>query len=280
MLALALFSLTAAPAVVPAPDLEAIAAPAQGQVGVVAVDLRSGRRRELNANVVFPTQSVFKLPIAIAVLQDVDARKLALNQAVALGAADARPGVASTFAVPSTHALSELLQAMVVNSDNSACDKLLALLGGPKVVDERVRALGVRGIEIRFSEREMHAGPDNTATPAAMVELLGKLARHQLGLSPASATLLDGLLTRVATGPRRLKGGLPAGTVVAHKTGTSATRDGVTDATNDVGLVTLPDGSRMAIAVFVHASRADERTREETIARLCRACYDAFALRR
>lgn len=277
MLALGLLSLMAAPAVMPLPDLEALAAAAQGQVGLVAVDLKSGRRLELNANVEFPTQSVFKLPVAMAVLQDVDAGKLALHQPVALGATDARPGVASTFTIPSTHPLSELLRAMIVDSDNTACDKLLSLLGGAKVTGDRVRALGIRGISIQFSEREMHAGGDNGATPAALVDLLAKLAHHQLGLSPSSAKLLDELLTRVSTGPHRLKGRLPAGTVVAHKTGTSGTRDGVTDATNDVGLVTLPDGSRMAIAVLVHAARADERTREDTIARLCRACYDAFA---
>jgi beta-lactamase class A len=83
-------------------------------------------------------------------------------------------------------------------------------------------------------------------------------------------------LLDTATGPRRIKGGLPAGTPVAHKTGTSRTRDGKTDATNDVGLVTLPSGNRIAVVVFVSASPADEATRERTIADLARAAYDRF----
>ena len=166
---------------------------------------------------------------------------------------------------------------MVVDSDNVACDRLLALVGGPQAVSARMRSHGSEGITIRFSEREMMAGKgDNTATPAAMVALLGALAQKWLGLLPASAKVLDDLLLQVATGAKRIKGALPPGTPVAHKTGTSRTKDGKTDATNDVGIITLPNGSKIAIAVFVHDSPADEGTREETIAKLARAAYDAF----
>jgi beta-lactamase class A len=258
-------------------SLQAIAAPAGGAVGFAALDLASGRTLGLNERQVFPTQSVFKFPIAIEVLRQVDARKLALDRAVTLDRSDARGGVANAFAVPGRATIRQLLDAMVVRSDNVACDKLLALVGGPRAVDARMRALGIDGIAIRFSELEMGSGKgDNSATPAAMVALLAKLARGQLGLSPGAAKLLDELLLNVATGPRRIKGGLPPGTPVAHKTGTSGTRDGKTDATNDVGLVTLPNGNRVAVAVFVSASPADEATRERTIAGLARVAYDTF----
>ena len=81
----------------------------------------------------------------------------------------------------------------------------------------------------------------------------------------------------MTTGVQRIKGALPPGTPVAHKTGTSGTQGGKTDATNDVGLITLPNGHRIAVAVFVHASPADIATRERTIARLARVAYDAFS---
>jgi beta-lactamase class A len=145
------------------------------------------------------------------------------------------------------------------------------------VVDARMRKLGIEGITIRFSEREMLGGAvDNTATPRALVDLLTKIARRQVGLSPAGAARLEDLLGRVLTGQKRLKGELPPGTPVAHKTGTGETRGGITDATNDAGLVTLPDGHRFAIAVFVHASPASEAIREQTIARLARLAFDTF----
>jgi beta-lactamase class A len=94
------------------------------------------------------------------------------------------------------------------------------------------------------------------------------MARQGLGLLPTSAKYLEDLLLQVGTGAKRIKGALPPGTPVAHKSGTSRTQDGKTDATNDVGLISLPNGSRIAIAVFVHDSPAAERTREQTIAKL------------
>jgi hypothetical protein len=160
------------------PSLAAIAEPAGGTVGFAAVELATGRMLGLNRDQPFPMQSVFKLPIAIEVLHQVDAGKIALAQEIQLVAGDAREGATGTVVVPSQTTVRKLLEAMVVNSDNVACDKLLALVGGPQAVDARMRGLGIEGMTIRFSEREMTAGKgDNTATPAAMVALLGAMAR-------------------------------------------------------------------------------------------------------
>jgi len=95
-------------------------------------------------------------------------------------------------------------------------------------------------------------------------------------LSPQNDALLLKWLNESTPGPRRIKGLLPPGTVVAHKTGTSGTDSGLTRATNDVGLVTLPDGRHLAIAVFVSDSPADTATREAVIAKIARAAWDRF----
>lgn len=261
--------------------VEEAVAPAGGTVGFAALDLTSGRSFGLREQEPFPLQSVFKLPIAIETLRRVDAGKLDLDREIALTAADARGGPTGTMVVPARRTVGQLLEAMVVTSDNVATDKLLALLGGPPVVDAGVRALGLHDITIRFSERELGTGRvDNTATPAALVALLAKVARREAGLSPTSAQRLEDILARVSTGQKSIKGLLPPGTPVAHKTGMSGTQPadqgGKTDATNDVGLISLPNGHRVAVAIFVHASPADLPTRELTIARLARLVYDTF----
>ena len=259
------------------PSLQAIVEPAGGMVGFAAKDLASGRLLGLNQDKPFPMQSVFKLPIAIEVLHQVDEGKLELEREILLGADDAREGASGMVVVPSRTTVRKLLEAMVESSDNVGCDRLLALVGGPQAVHARMRGFVSEGITIRFSEREMTAGKgDNTATPAAMVALLEGVARQWLGLLPTSAKYLDELLLRVATGAKRIKAGLPPGTPLIHKSGSSRTQDGKTDATNDVGLISLPNGNRIAIAVFVHDSPADEGTREETIAKLARVAYDTF----
>jgi beta-lactamase class A len=257
--------------------LDEMVAPAGGTVGFAAVDLTTGRTLGRHERDPFPLQSVFKLPIAIEVLHQVDAKKLDLARIVALDASDARGGPVTLIALPSKKTVRELLEAMIITSDNTACDKLLALVGGPGVVEARVRSLGVDRVSIRYTELDLGTEKgDNTATPAAIVALLAKIGRHEVGLSAASASLLEDILLRVTTGQQRLKAGLPPGTPVAHKTGMSDTHGGKTDATNDVGLITLPNGHRVAIAVFVHASPADLATRERTIARVARVVYDTF----
>jgi hypothetical protein len=65
-----------------------------------------------------------------------------------------------------------------------------------------------------------------------------------------------------------------------HKTGTSGVKNGLAAATNDLGLIVLPDGRRLALAVFVTDSKADEATREAVIARIAKAAYSAAVARK
>jgi len=113
----------------------------------------------------------------------------------------------------------------------------------------------------------------NWATPDAMVHLLCVLQRGR-GLSASSRRLLLGLMTGSTTGPDRIRGLLPVGTVVAHKTGSSGTVNGLTRATNDVGLITLPDGRHLAVAVFVSDTRASDTVQARVIAKIARTAWD------
>jgi beta-lactamase class A len=81
-------------------------------------------------------------------------------------------------------------------------------------------------------------------------------------------------MTEAIPGAKRLKGELPAGTVVAHKTGTGGTRNGITSATNDIGIITLPDGRHLAVTAFVSDSAANDDTGDAIIARLAKAAWD------
>lgn len=84
-------------------------------------------------------------------------------------------------------------------------------------------------------------------------------------------------MTETSTGPNRLKGLLPKDAVVAHKTGTSPTNDDkLTPATNDVGIIVLPNGKHLAIAVLVCNSKADEATRDKVIAQIAKAAWDTY----
>jgi len=263
-------------------QISSIAQDAQGKVFVACSLPGIALDCDLNAHGHPPMQSTFKLPLAIVVLQQVERGKLALDQPIRFLPSDRYPGTYSPLqdAHPDANVdvpLSELLQLAVGKSDNTAADILLRILGGPEVVQDSLNKLGLRTIHVRDSERGLHddfqAQYRNDAEPAAMVALLRLLADHS-PLNAEHTALLNRWMTESTTGLHRIKGLLPADTLVAHKTGTSGERNGLTPATNDVGLITLPNGHRLALAVFVIDSRADEATREAVIARIAKAIYD------
>jgi beta-lactamase class A len=262
-----------------------IALEAKGRVGV-SLELLEGRESlTLLGEQQFPMQSVYKFPIGMAVLNQVDQGRLKLDQQIQVEKSElVPPGFHSP--IRDSHpqggvvSLRELLRYSVSESDGTACDVLLRVVGGADVVTRYLRSLGIKGVKVATTEREMAVSEfvqyRNWAKPQSMTALLRALHEGK-GLSPSSRELLLRLMIETPTGPRRLKGLLPDGTVVAHKTGTSGTRKGLTRATNDVGLITLPDGRHLAIAVFVSDSRASQEVRESVIARIARAAWDHWS---
>ncbi len=175
--------------------------------------------------------------------------------------------------------LRELLTLSVGQSDNAATDVLQRIVGGPAVVQAYIRSLlGTSAFQLQTGEQEMDkdlkAQYSNWIQPSAAAQLLQILVTKP-PLKPAANAFLLQIMTDSKTGLHRLRAGLPVGTPLAHKTGTSGVHNGVAEATNDIGLITLPDGRHLAIAVFVTDARSDEPTREAVIANIARAAYAA-----
>jgi beta-lactamase class A len=267
-----------------ADPMAAMVREAKGRVGAAAEILEQRKTvLSLNRGARFPMQSVYKLPIGMAALAEVDRGKLKLEQTVHVDPSeyvsagqhsplrDAHPGGADVK-------VGELLELAVSQSDGTASDVLLRLTGGPAAVMQYLASAGVREVKVR--DREMDLGRDfavqyrNWSTPGGAISILRALQESR-GLSAPSRDLLMRLMRESKTFPGRIKGLLAAGTVVAHKTGSSGARNGITAATNDIGIVTLPDGRHLAIAVFVSDSAADDQTRDRVIAKIARAAWDA-----
>jgi beta-lactamase class A len=118
---------------------------------------------------------------------------------------------------------------------------------------------------------EFEKDPRDQSTPKAMLELLLAIDSGKV-LSKESREFLLATMSRTRTGSGRLKGLLPKGTPVAHKTGT------IGGVANDVGFITLPDGRRFAIAVFTKSSTTSEADRDRAIAEISRSLYDFYYL--
>jgi beta-lactamase class A len=258
--------------------------------------------------------STFKVPIAVQLLTLVDKGEVRLERMIEIKQSDLHPGSGTLTDLFNKGGLAlsvrNLLELMMLISDNSATDVLLRTAGGAQAVTARMRALGIEGINVDRSTLQLiadwvgikelpaedalspgafgplaaavkqedrssaakrfDADPRDTSTPDAMVDLLARIHRKE-GLKPDSAELLLDIMRRCRTGEARLRGILPQGTVVQHKTGT------IGGTTNDVGVIKLPDDAgHVAIAVFVKSSEKDSAARERAIAEIARAVHDFF----
>ncbi|CAN5567382.1 class A beta-lactamase [soil metagenome] len=266
-------------------QIAAIASEAKGKVGVAAIVLETGESATSNADQRFPMQSVYKLPIAMAILHDVDDERLALDEQIGVTKDD--------FVGPNQHSpirdknpngakltIREIIQYAVSESDGTASDVLMRLAGGPGPIQRYLAAIGVGEMNVANTERELGSNwqtqYENYATPNAAITLLRNLHEGS-GISPENRTILLKFMTDSSPGANRLKGQLPVGTPVAHKTGTSGTQNGITAATNDIGIITMTNGKHIAIAVFVSDSPAAEKTREALIAKIAKAVWDRWA---
>ena len=230
-------------------------------------------------------QSVYKFHLALAVLRQVDKGKLSLNQMIKIKKSDLHKNTYSPLAdkYPDENVklpLRDILFYTVSKSDNNACDILFRLLGGTKKVEDYIHSLGIKNISIRATEEEMHKGWNvqytNWTTPFAAVQLLDRFYKGDI-LSKNSFDFLWKLMTETTVSSKRIKGLLPEGTIVAHKSGTSDTNDmGVIAAVNDIGIVTLPNGNHYAIAVFVSDSILGYKKMEKIIADISKATWDYF----
>jgi beta-lactamase class A len=116
------------------------------------------------------------------------------------------------------------------------------------------------------------ADPRDQATPTAMLGLLCKIWLEE-GVSTSARSMLISLMEQSTTGLKRIRGRLPAGTIVSDKTGTLA------GSINDVGFITLPDNNgHLAMVVFVKGSEAPPGFRGTVIADIARLVYDYFLI--
>ena len=234
--------------------LAATATENPGEYGIAALDLSNGTMVSYNGNIPFPMASTVKVAIAATYLSEVDAGRRSL---------DDRIGETSA---------ATLMNLMLTRSDNHATDQLLAMLGGPPIVNAWLRAHNLEGIRVDrtiaqlLGDRRDLRDMRDSSTPMAMLHLLQLIDTGQ-ALSPESRGRLLDMMGRCITGRNRIRALLPPGTPVEHKT---VTLDGYT---GDIAFVTLPDHRRIAMVLFARGGG----NRPAVIATAARAIYDGFA---
>ena len=260
-------------------------------VSIIANNLKD--TISINESLHLPMQSVFKFPIALAVLSEVDKGRFKLNQKIKITPNDFNLSndlvvnwspIKEKYPNGTTMTLGELIEYMVSQSDNNACDILLRLIGGTAVVEKYLLQNQLPDISIKVSEGDMHKDWDtqfqNWATPISLNQLLIKsyASGNDRMLSEKSYQFLWKAMKETSTAMNRLKGQLPQGTIVAHKSGSSGSIDKiVTPATNDIGIIFLPNGSPIFISVLVSNSLENEQTNDKIISDIAKIAWDYYS---
>ena len=252
-------------------------------VGVEGIDFKAGF--VVNGDRGYPMQSVFKFPLALAILHQVDLGKLKLDQKFHLGKKELNTQAWSPMVKDFPNqdldmTLTQLLSYAVTQSDNNACDFLFKVAGGPAAVNSYLHVSGIKDISIKFTEGEMEkAWPlqyQNWCKPVAMVKLL-QLLYHQRLLSKNSNDFLIRIMTEVPGWDKRITALLPPNTPLIHKTGSSGVNSqGMLAATNDVGIVTLPNGRHLAIVVFASDYKGPRTRGGHIIAVIAKQIWDHY----
>lgn len=140
-------------------EVEALARRAlPGVLGFGLMNLESGEFWVRLGDRTFPMQSVFKLPLAAAVLAEADAGRLSLGETITLGPESLSPPwspIADAWPGLSTYAVQALLRAAVVDSDNTAADLLMKRIGGPGAVTAWLQGRNVSEVRVDRYEREL-----------------------------------------------------------------------------------------------------------------------------
>jgi beta-lactamase class A len=234
-------------------QLHSLVSSKSADVGIAALDLNTGETVSIKGDTPFPMASTVKVAVAALYLAQVDHGRRSLDDTI------------------NGQSARSLMRRMLVHSDNRATDILLKDLGGPDALHDWLQQSGVRGLRVDrtiaqlLSDKRDLWDRRDSSTPVAMVDLLKRIYRAEL-IRPQSRNYLMDLMAQCQTGKNRMKALLPFGTQVEHKTGTL---NGLSD---DVGFITMPDGHRIAVAIFARGGA----NRPRTIAEAARTIYDGF----
>jgi len=277
-------------------QIERLLRRADGKVGVAVKHLESGQGLNVNGEMLFPMASAFKVPVLVELLYQVKEGRYKLEDDITVQKSDQHvgSGMISNLVMPGMRlSVLNIAHFMMMISDNSAADILLEKVGAENI-NLRLKNLGITGISVNracqkliMDYQALLAGsrtpearkaaivkfgenPEDEATPLAMNMLFEKIFKKEI-LDPDSCNLALQIMLKCETGEKRIKGELPPGTIVAHKTGTLA---GTVD---DCGIIYLPDGQgHVALTVLTKDFTADTSDVEEIIAKIARLVYDYF----
>ncbi|WP_337262438.1 MULTISPECIES: class A beta-lactamase [unclassified Serratia (in: enterobacteria)] len=257
-------------------QLTALEKASGGRLGVVAINTADGTTLQLNGGQRFPFCSTFKVIAASAILHHSLNNNGFMQQRIRYQKSD----LVAYSPITEKHldggmTVAELCAAALQYSDNTAVNLLMKQLGGPAAITAYARSIGDSTFRLDRWETELNSAipgdERDTTTPAAMAASLQKLTLGN-ALPQAQREQLVAWMKGNTTGDKRIRAGVPAGAIVADKTG-----GGDYGTTNDIGIVWRENRAPVAIVVYFTQPQQDAKANNEVIAAAARIVSQAFA---
>jgi len=248
-------------------QLEAIASRVDGVAGYCIIDLTTGDRMERSAAQLFPTASTIKLAILYELVKRADEGALTLDDTLKLDRARAAPGgILYEMGTP-VLSLRDYANVMVIESDNTATNVLIARLG-MEAITARMAQAGLASIKLRRYMIDLEAakrGNENVATPADLARLL-EMFHKGTGLTPTGQGEALRILRKSKSSP--IRRGVPSGIAIASKPGSL---EGVRA---DTAIVYARN--RPFVFVGMTTFLGDEAAGDKAIEEMARVAYSYF----
>jgi beta-lactamase class A len=270
--------------------LDKIRGPAEGfdgRAGVSVKHLGTGESASLNGDELFPTASVFKVPVIVELYRQVEAGTMSLDEKVVLREEDKVPGsgILKELSEGLELTVRDLTELMMILSDNTATDIVTERVGMENI-NKTLRRLGLEKTKVVADCRDIltdfSSGPtwslgtenNDVTTPNEMLRLFEMIVDGEAAGRESCDAILS-TMGRCQTGQYRLAKYLPRDKVeFAHKTGGLTGRG--RSVRNDVGVVTLrQSGERYIISCFTNEAK-DAYDAEEFLAKVSKNVYDYF----
>jgi beta-lactamase class A len=235
---------------------------------VYLVDLDSNNYVNVEGDISISAASTIKVPLLVALLQDVDAKKVSLDETIALSpdAIGGGSGVIQYQKVGSKFTILELATKTIAISDNTATNLLIKRLGGVQKLNSRFQSWGLSATVLKNPLPDLKG--TNTTTPKDLVQLMAMVSRGEL-ISMQSRDRLLGIMRQTVTNSL-LPQGLGKGATISHKTGD------IGSVVGDVGLIDLPNGKRYLVGAIVKRPHNNPQA-QELIRQISRATYNYFS---
>ena len=233
-----------------------------------------------------PMLSVFKYIVALKVLDKIDRENISPDQKIKITEAMVEKNLFSPMldenkSFPFEITISRLLQYMISESDNNACDILIDYAGGVGQIASYVHNIGYEDIKITVNEKDMNKNIEkqyaNTASTIDIARLMKSVDEGKI-LSEKSTDFLKNLMLKTTTGENKIKAGLPDGIIVGHKTGSSSRKNNrIKIADNYAAFVVLPDGSVYYLVVFLQDSVLSDSKNADLFRRISEVVFEEFS---